>query len=812
MDNSRPGTSPGGLRGALAAYLAPYRRRTLLDWWLLSAAVAVLAIAAAHWQWTQRADLAVYDIGIAAQAHAPQPDIMIVAIDDASITSIGRWPWRRAVLADLIDHIAAGKPRVIGLDIILSEPDLRSPGDDMALARSMARAGNVVLPALAEAVGGSWTIRYPLPWLGAAGIGHIDMAVDVDGVARQVFLQEGLPGALLTHFSAVIAGFGRSARPVADYRHENAPDPFRADGDWQRRYLVRIPFAGPPGTFPRVSVRDVLSGAVPPEVFRGKAVLVGAAATGLGDVFPTPVSRDGRGMSGVEILTNTIQALEQGSTIVAVAAPWFWLGTLLPILLAALAALMLAPRAALLISVLLAGAAFAASLLLMGLAHLWFAPASAIVGCLLFYPLWSWRRQEAVLRFLAQEAARLEAEPGLLGASPPRGPAGRSLDHRMEAVYRMSSRLRDLRQFLSDALESLPEATVICTPEGRVLLANRRCAMLCAAAGGRSAGEGETGVPADVHELLTRLFPVAGPGLAYWEGLHAALSTGEGSQGEVEEGGVELSSGDERPFLLRGAALRSSNGGLAGVIVSLIDISEVRRAERQREQTLRFLSHDMRSPQASILALLELQADAAKALPQPALLARIGGLARRTLDLADDFIRLARAETQPLRLLESDLAGLVLDATDALWAQASARRIELALDICEEACVMMAEPALLARAVANLVGNAIKFSPDGGTVAVSLAREAGTYAIRVSDQGPGIAVEDQARLFRPFSRLHEGEHGTPGGVGLGLVFVRTVVQRHGGTMAVESERGAGATFIMRLPAPPESGQRPASGG
>ena len=92
------------------------------------------------------------------------------------------------------------------------------------------------------------------------------------------------------------------------------------------------------------------------------------------------------------------------------------------------------------------------------------------------------------------------------------------------------------------------------------------------------------------------------------------------------------------------------------MIVSLIDISEVRRAERQREQTLRFLSHDTcarRRPPSRLL--LELQADAAKALPQPALLARIGGLARRTLDLADDFIRLARAETQPLRLLESDL-------------------------------------------------------------------------------------------------------------------------------------------------------------
>jgi len=800
VDNRRPGK----LRDALAAYLAPYRRRTLLDWWLLSAAVIALAVACVHWQWTERADLAVYDIAIAAQSHAPQSDIIIVAIDDASITSIGRWPWRRAVLAELIDRIAAGKPRVIGLDIILSEPDLRSPGDDEALAGAMARAGNVVLPALPEAVGGGWTIRYPMPGLGAAAIGHIDMAVDVDGVARQVFLQEGLPGAMLPHFSTVMAGFGRSDRPMASYRHETAPNTAHADGDWQRRYLARIPYAGPPGTFPRVSVRDVLTGAVSPAVFRGKTVLVGAAATGLGDVFPTPVSRDGRGMSGVEILANTIQALERNSVIVAVSPPWFWGGTLVPILLAALAALMLAPRTALLVSGLLAVGVFMASLLLMGLAHLWFAPAPAIIGCLLFYPLWSWRRQEAVLRFLAGEAARLEAEPGVLGAPAPRGPAGRTLDHRMEAVYRMSSRLRDLRQFLSDALESLPEATVICAPDGRLLLANRRCVALCACESGLAtdeAGPLGAGVPPDVRALLGMLFPAAGPGLAYWEALHAALSTGEAGQQDSDEGGVELSTRDERPFLVRGAALRSSSGGLAGVIVSLIDISEVRRAERQREQTLRFLSHDMRSPQASILALLELQADAAKALPQPALLARIGGLARRTLELADDFIRLARAETQPLRLMEADLAGLVLDATDALWAQASARRIELKLDICEEPCVMMAEPAMLARAVANLVGNAIKFSPDGGTVTVALAQAPGAYLIQVSDQGPGIAEEDQARLFRPFSRLHEGEQGAPGGVGLGLVFVRTVVQRHGGAMAVESRRGAGASFIMRLPAP-----------
>ena len=189
------------------------------------------------------------------------------------------------MLADLIDHIAAGKPRVIGLDII-PEPDLRSPGDDMALARSMARAGNVVLPALAEAVGGSWTIRYPLPWLGAAGIGHIDMAVDVDGVARQVFLQEGLLGALLTHFSAVIAGFGRSAPGGGLPPRERSRSLPR-----RRRLAAALPLCAslrrPARHLPRVSVRDVLSGAWCRPKCSAARRCWWAAATGLGDVFPT---------------------------------------------------------------------------------------------------------------------------------------------------------------------------------------------------------------------------------------------------------------------------------------------------------------------------------------------------------------------------------------------------------------------------------------------------------------------------------------------------------------------------------------------
>jgi len=774
--------------------LAGYQRRTLVEWALLSAAVLLLVAACALLGWSERADKAVYDLAVVAQRHAPADDIVIVAIDDPGITAIGRWPWRRHVLADLIDHVAAGAPRVIGVDVILSEPDLQHPADDRALALAMARAGNVVLPALAEPGGDGLQVRYPLTGLGSA-VGHINIAVDLDGIARQVFLQEGLPGQLLDHFSAAMVAFGRPPRPVSGYRHDHQDSAPDADG-WLHRYRLRIPFAGPPGTFRQIPVLDVLGGKLPPDTFRGKAVLIGATASGLGDVYPTPVSRDGHGMSGVEIIANAMHALERDSAIVALPAPWFWLGTLLPVLLAALAALALTPRNALVVTVALLAGTLGASLLLVVLGHLWFAPVSAVLGCGLLYPLWSWRRQEAALQFLTDELAQLEAEPGLLAMPADEGEPrrGRNLDTRMRAVYRMTTRLRDLRQFLADGLEGLPEATVICDPAGRVLLANRRSLLL---APRTLAPLADVAAPRPrIGELVDEVFVQPKAGHEYWEQLRRAHAGGDSAQAPP---GVELEGRDQRPMLLRGAPLRSDTGGVAGLIISVIDITQVRMAERRREESLRFISHDMRSPQASILALIELQREESRALPQAALLARIGDYASRTLELADDFIRLARAEAPHLNFIEVDLAGVVLDATDELWALASAARIDLRLEMGEEQPMVTAEPVLLVRAIANLVSNAIKFSPPQSTVTVRLYRVPQGVAIDVADQGRGIAVEDQGRLFQPFARLRDNERNAPAGSGLGLVFVKTVVERHGGEIRLASEAGKGATFTIVLP-------------
>ena len=254
----------------------------------IAAVLAVLAAAIALGNWAWRLDHVVYDLGLALWSRPAPGDIVIVAIDDASVEAIGRWPWRRAVHATLLEKLAAAKPRATALDLVLTEPDA-DPAQDQLLAEAIAHAAPVVLPVAGAP---------PEPALrGGALLGAADPSVDPDGVLRHTYLESGPPGVMYPHLAlAMLRAGGDAVHP----RVQAEADTDTSAGTFgQRNGELLIRYTGPPGTVRRVSYVDVLTGAVPASELTGRYVLIGMTATGLGDTLATPVNARHFAMPGV---------------------------------------------------------------------------------------------------------------------------------------------------------------------------------------------------------------------------------------------------------------------------------------------------------------------------------------------------------------------------------------------------------------------------------------------------------------------------------------------------------------------------------
>jgi CHASE2 domain-containing sensor protein/signal transduction histidine kinase len=782
-------THPTDTSASLQPQPAPLARRPhkrWLEWGLLSAALLAGVVMLASLRALERVDLAITDSLTRLWLGPVSPEIVIVAIDDKSLAEIGRWPWRRAFHAAVLDRITAAGPRAVGLDLILVEPGAEDALDDALLGQALARNGKVVLPlTLLDRHGTGRLLRSdPAPALAAAAaaIGHIHLEIDSDGIVRSTFLREGDGRTWWDHFALAMLRVGGFALPDV-LPGERAPAPVSA-GAWQRDHWVQIPFAGPPGRFERISYVDVLKGLVPPERLAGKYVLVGATAAGLGDAYATPRSGQAELMSGVEIAANMMNALLLDQWLQRATTAQNAMFNMLPVALALLAVLLLAPTAALLASGALLATIVAAAALAPSVAGLQFAPTAGLLGVLLAYPLWVWRRLRTAMGYLIEEFQRMEARHDL----PTMLPAARSgdlLERHIDALQNASEQLRNLHRFVSETLNSLPDATLIADATGQVLVANQAAYQYFI----RQKVAQLRGYP--LGELLCNVRRT---------GTQLPVFDADRLQQETRPWGGEARDAAGRDLLVRFVPCFNTDGQTTSWIASLVDITPIRQAERQRDVALRFISHDMRSPQSSILALLEVQRLHPEQPMQPDTLGRIERHARRTLDLAEEFVQLARAESSTYRLETVDLTDLLDEAVDEVWPQAQAQQIAIEVHRPDEPALCEADRSLLTRAMANLIGNAVKYGGHEQTeVRCTVQRVGAGWRVAISDQGPGMTPEQQQHLFQQFARL-DPEQGTARGVGLGLVFVRTVVERHGGRIEVSSQPGHGATFHFTLAA------------
>lgn len=302
------------------------------------------------------------------------------------------------------------------------------------------------------------------------------------------------------------------------------------------------------------------------------------------------------------------------------------------------------------------------------------------------------------------------------------------------------------------------------------------------------------------HVWLTPTASLLGVIFAYpiwsWRSQEAAL-------GHID-GELETLYGEK---LLHGQSLATdrqwwSDASLPARITKLNKaVTTLRQAIAQREQALRFLSHDMRSPQNAILALTQLQRHG-RTRPGGDLLDQIDGYAEKTLALVDGFVQLARAESMALSLREVDLVDLLTSECDARWPQARQQDMKVTFESEASIAYIEADPGVLARMFGNLLDNALKYGAGGtaSEVLCRLSRDEGYWRVRIKDSGRGISEEQQKTLFEPFSRFGDDQPDNPPGSGLGLSFVMAVVKRHGGEISVQSALGRGSTFEVRLPA------------
>ncbi|WP_227001421.1 CHASE2 domain-containing protein [Pulveribacter suum] len=767
----------------MAAHPRGSRRHALRREWL---ALSLVLLALVGW-WSsggalRRLDHLVNDLAMRARALPASSDIVLIAIDDKSIEAIGRWPWRRALHAQALAQISAQQPRAVALDVLFGEPDADYPGDDLLLAQALRQSARTVLPVARRGSQASSSVDAPLPQLRAAAaqLGHVQVAVDEDGVARRLFALEGPAQAPWPHIGTALLCAAGQLRPAC--RGNAAP----AQGPWESLQPRTVTFTGGAPAFVRYSYVDVLKGRLPPQALQGKWVLVGATAVGLGDLFAAPAGLHSERIPGVEWMAHALHAELAGAWVWPAGSSASLLFNLAPVAAALLGMAVLGPLAGLVACALLALGVLAAMALVPALAGWQLAGTPALAGIALAYPLWSWRRLNAAARFLQLQMQSLQEEVPLPAPLPARASLySDALERRIATVEEASSRLRRLHHFVSASLQHLPSPTLVCDAGGRVLLAN---------VAAQQHFQGRFTPPLTGMEMDRLLGDLVGaddglalPAQRTWaEGSAAAPAEGRDGQGRD----VLLL---RQPYLLDGSAIW---------LVTLVDLSDMRRAQHQRDQALHFISHDVRAPVASIITLLEMHRAFPKRMPQEQLLARIERQAQASLALAQDFVRLAAAQAESYRHEPFDLLHTLHQALEDAWAAAAARQVRLELQSSEEAAPFTGDPGRVQRAVANVLGNALKFSPRGAAVHCTLQAEAGFWCIAIRDQGPGVDPQQQERIFEPFRRLpNQPEAGgaQAGGVGLGLAFVRAVVLRHGGQVRVQSSFGEGAQFELWLP-------------
>jgi PAS domain S-box-containing protein len=392
--------------------------------------------------------------------------------------------------------------------------------------------------------------------------------------------------------------------------------------------------------------------------------------------------------------------------------------------------------------------------------------------------------------------------PILGSAAPIRDVAGRIVGgvgvfQDVGEQLRIHESIRANEQLLAGIFELLPVGIQIADRAGHIVRANPASSRIW---------RGSDSVGPELERVRTWWADTGEPVVDGEGSLARALTEGMTSVGELLR--IQCFDGTFKTIINAALPLRDQRGRLAGALVVDEDVTglheteaALRSAVKSRDEVLRVVSHDLRDPlQCIALTAQQIGEQIESGLVPEALRPAVDRLLRSSRSmtrLVDDLLDVASIEAGRLGLRPTALPAdvLVRESLDAHEAHAQARGIALTIAT-ETSSTIVADQGRLQQALSNIVGNALKFTPAGGTVAVRADDDADAVRISVVDSGPGIEREHVARVFEPF---WQSSHADRRGRGLGLAIAKGIVEAHGGRIWLESELGCGTAVRFTVP-------------
>lgn len=335
---------------------------------------------------------------------------------------------------------------------------------------------------------------------------------------------------------------------------------------------------------------------------------------------------------------------------------------------------------------------------------------------------------------------------------------------------------RQLRNFIYSCLSNLQDGVVVTSLSGRVIMINDQARRLLGVGENAYLSTSFAGLLEQSLRSSSDIWEDALQGL-YLRGVDTHF---------------EALTKPDYSVLVQGKKFELDTLADVVVIFTFTDVSDLKELERARAETLNFVSHDLRSPLVSILALVD-QADHADAL-EP-----IKHYTERALSYTEGFLQLARAESGEAALYECDMHAILDNACEHVFELAAKKKITLQREHCKQPAWVWGNADLLERMLINLLDNAIKYSHEHDRVETNLAATNNKVLLCVTDHGIGIPADDIPILFEQFRRGSSHDSRSQSGAGLGLRFVAVTLQRHNGAVKVNSTPGRGSEFTVSLP-------------